>query len=535
MQGNRPASPAGLSRQRSHQRLVVVVLGLSTGQFLGTLSTTLIATALPTISGDLGGQAHLAWIASTTLLAATVAGPILGKLADALGRRGVFLAIVGLYLAGATVAGTSATTTRLIIGLGIQGIGIGGLQVMTQVLLADVTTPRERGRYIGYVATGYGLAAVSGPFIGGHLVGIDWLGWRWCFLGAVPFAIVVCLLVWPTLPRGRSRTAAGKRLDILGMVMVACAAASLLTLVTFAGRALPWISPATLGLLAALFGSIALLVAAERRATDPVLPGRMLRTRPIQWCVLTSMLTSGVLYVLLFLIPQYLQVARGVSPSSSGTMLLPFLATQVLSTLLLGTLIARRGSWKPYLVGGSATVSAGVAILALTRGNSADAGLVVGMVLVGIGLGGTAQVLMAVAQSQASPHDLGVTTSLITFARSFGAALGVTLIGAIISARVHALLPTVLSANGLPSDTSVPLGSPKEISVLPAAVREAVSDAYATAFHDALLIILPLVLLAPIMAGRVRAPALADVRHHERPDRHHAASPSERQNLEQRP
>ncbi|MEV5559284.1 MFS transporter [Nonomuraea wenchangensis] len=483
------------------------MLGLAAGQFVATLSTTVIATALPTISGDLGGQSQLAWLASATLLAATIAGPLVGKLADVLGRRRVFLAAVVTYAVGAVVSGTSSATEQLLGGLAVQGVGIGGLLVMTQVLLADLTTPRERGRYVGYVAFGYGAAAVSGPLLGGFLVGLDWLGWRLCFFGTVPIAAIVGAVVSRQIPRSARRS--HRTIDLLGMANLAAVITLFLILVNFAGREVAWTSPVTLVAVAGTLVCAAGLIRVERRAADPVLPGRLLRDRALRLCFAGSVLTSGTMYIALFLLPQFLQVARGVSPSRSGVLMLPLLLTQIAVTPLIGARLSRHGRWKPFVLAGTTSITVGVAILAVARGASADPALPVAMVFIGAGLGSTVQILMAVAQSNAHPEDVGVATSLVTFSRSLGASVGIAVIGAITNARLSSLLPRQLGNAGVPAavvaeTSSRVTGSPEAIAELPERIQLAVRGAYALAFHEAFAWALPVVACGPMIALLIR-------------------------------
>ncbi|MFC5747874.1 MFS transporter [Actinomadura rugatobispora] len=490
---------------------LTTITGLASGQFVATLSTTVIATALPTVAGDLGGgQSHVSWIASTTLLAATIAGPIMGKLADVLGRRRVFLATALLYVTGAAIAGSATTTVQLIAGLAVQGIGIGGLLVMTQVLLGDLTTPRERGRYIGYVVMGYGTAAVSGPLIGGHLVGLGPSGWRLCFLGAVPLAVLVCALVLRGLPpEGRGT---GRSVDFAGMVCLVGTTVCMLLIVTFCGRTIPWSSPGTAALAAAAVLFAALLVRAERTAADPVLPPRLLRSRPFLICAAASMVTSGVMYVALFLLPQYMQIAQGVTPARSGTLMLPLLLSQIVTTPLVGAPLSRFGVWKPFALAGTSLILAGALLLASIRGAGATAALPAAMILIGLGLGSTVQILMMVAQTHAAASDLGITTSLITFARSFGAATGVALVGAIVTARVTDLLPGRLAEAGIGAPDRAGagdlIGAPETVSALPEPFRQAIAEVYAAAFHDAFSWSLVVVLCGPALIAMLRGPRL---------------------------
>lgn len=488
-----------------------VILGLTAGQFVATLSTTVIATALPTISGELGGQSHLSWIASTTLLAATIAGPILGKLADVLGRRWVFLSTALVYVLGAAVAGTSATMEQLIVGLGIQGIGIGGLAIMTQVLLADVTTPRERGKYIGYLIAGYGAAAVSGPLIGGYLVGIDVLGWRLCFLGAIPIAAGVCAAVYRSLPPGGR--AEGRSVDLFGMSMLAATTVCFLLVVTFVGREVSWGSPASLAILVALVSFLALLVRAEQRAADPVIPARLLRNRTFLTCAAVSVITSGVMYIALFYLPQFLQIARNVTPERSGTLMLPMLVTQIITAPIVGRITSRHGNWKPLAVTGPVLMTAAFALLGTIRDDSTTT-VTIAMMLIGCGLGCTLQSLMAVAQTSSHHLDLGVATSMITFSRSLGSTTGIAIFGAFSSAHISTNLPARLHAAGVentsPTGIEKLLGTPAAISRLPDDVREAIAGAYATAFHSTFLWATLIVATAPLLVLSLRNVRLGD-------------------------
>lgn len=464
-----------------------VLSGALVALFVGSLTNTIVGIALPTIAGELGGQDQLPWVASAALLTMTVATPLWGKAADRRGPRPLLLAALGVFTAGSLVAGCAPTMGVLIAGRALQGVGAGGALALTNALVATLVPARERGRYTGWFGVSFGTASVAGPLIGGLLVGLPGLGWRWCFLGVIPVALVAAALVRLAPHRVPGRPRGG--VDLLGGALLTSAATGLVVLLSAGGRAWPWPSwpTAALGLLVLALAGAALWQ--ERRAADPVLPPRLFRSRSLSLACATSFLVGAVMFGGIIYLPQYLQLVRGHDATTSGLLMLPQVGTTIAASALSGWLITRTGRWKVFPAVGCALVTVGVLMLSPIAPDTSPWWLAGAMAVLGVGTGLTQQVLVLVAQNAAGPGDVGVAGAAATFSRTLGGAVGVAAFGAMISARLRSGLPAGADSREL-------LGTPERVAELPAAVARSLRASYTAGLGSVFLVALPLALLA---------------------------------------
>ena len=341
--------------QLGQRQILIIMTGLMLGMFLAALDQTIVATALPTIAGDLHSLSRLSWVVTAYLLASTVSTPLWGKLGDQYGRKIFFQAAIVIFLIGSALAGLSQTMTELIIFRAIQGIGGGGLMVGAQTIIGDVVPPRERGRYQGFFGAVFGVTSVVGPLIGGFFV--DNLSWRWVFYVNLPIGVIALIVVAAVLPGRRGR--GQHSIDYLGTVMIGGAASSLVLLTSLGGVTYPWGSGPviTLGVLAVVF-AIGFVVV-ERRAAEPVLPLHLFRHRVFSAAGAIGFVVGFAMFGALTYLPQYFQVVRGVSPTISGLRLLPLMAGLLLTSIGTGQLITRRGRYKVFPVFGTAVMTVG--------------------------------------------------------------------------------------------------------------------------------------------------------------------------------
>ncbi|MEU8685505.1 MDR family MFS transporter [Streptomyces sp. NPDC048611] len=462
-----------------NRRLFAVMTAAVVAMLLAALDSLILGTAMPTIVGELGGLEHLSWVASAYMLATAATTPIWGKLGDMYGRKGVFLASIGLFLAGSMVSGLAQSMGQLIGFRVLQGLGSGGLMVGALSLIGELVTPRERGKFQAMSSAVMGVAMVGGPLVGGFLT--DHLGWRYCFYLNVPLGLAAFATIAVSLKLPKKRSQAP--IDYLGAALVAAVITSLLLVTTWGGTQYDWTSPVIIGLIAVAVAGAFALMAVERRAVAPVLPLTIFRSANFSWANVVSFLFGFVMVAAMTFLPIYQQTVQGASASSAGLLMLPLLLGMVGTNTFVGQLIAKQGNFKLYAVVGGALLLGG--ILLLSTMDTGTGRLVPGiyMAVFGVGLGLLMQVTLSVAMESVEMKDLGVASSTVTLTRTIGGAFGVSLAGIIFNDRISAGMGTEGGATG----GAVNRLSAESLLKLPEPVREAYEKAVAEGTHWAFL------------------------------------------------
>ncbi|MER7930698.1 MDR family MFS transporter [Streptomyces sp. NPDC096057] len=437
---------------------------------LAALDQTIVSTALPRIAEDLDGFDDIAWVSAAYLLASTAVTPLWGKLGDMFGRKRLYLASTSIFLIASVACGLAGSLPQLIGARVLQGVGGGGMIVLTFALVGDIVAPGERGRYQGMFGSVYGVASIVGPLLGGLFT--DLLSWRWAFLVNLPFGIVALAVAARTLPK--ATRGARARIDYLGATVLAAIATGLV-LVTSFGERWGWGSPGIVGLIAATVVLAALLVPVERRAAAPVLPPSMLGSRTVVFSSLIGFLANAAMFAVLVYLPTYLQIVRGVSATLSGVHMLPLVAGLVVSQSLAGRWAAHAGRLRMILLAGLAANLAGLLLLGTIGAATGTVLLSVYFLITGVGIGMVPMVVLTTVQNSVPAADLGAASAVVTFARSIGAAFGVAVFGTLLNTGFADRTRTLPTAGGFDA------ARPDSIGALPGALRETALDAFAHA------------------------------------------------------
>ena len=502
-------APAGTPM--THRQIMEALTGLLLGMFVAILSSTVVSNALPEIISDLGGgQSAYTWVVTATLLAMTATTPLWGKLADLFSKKLLVQIALIIYVAGSIVAGLSTSSGMLIACRVVQGVGVGGLSALAQIVMAAMISPRERGRYSGYLGAVFAVATVGGPLLGGVITDTSWLGWRWCFYVGVPFAIIALFVLQKTLKLPVVKR--DVKVDWSGAFFISAAVSLLLLWVTFAGDKYDWISWQTWTMLAGTVVLTALFLLVESKASEPIIPLRLFRNRTITLASAASLFVGIGMFAGTVFFSQYFQLARDKSPTMSGVMTIPMIAGLFLSSTVSGQVITKTGRWKAWLVSGGFLLTAGLGLLGTIRYDTEYWHIAVYMLVMGLGIGMMMQNLVLATQNQVAPADLGAASSVVTFFRSLGGAIGVSALGAVLGNRVTHYVKDGLADLG-PEGAALGHGGTggggiPDLDALPAPLRTVMEVAYGHGVADVFLYAAPAALVAFLLTLFIKEVAL---------------------------
>ncbi|NLG54203.1 MAG: MFS transporter [Rhodococcus sp.] len=464
----------------THRQILQALIGLLAGLFTTLLSSTIVTTALPTIIADLdGSQTAFTWIVTSALLANAASTPIWGKFADLFNKKLMVQIALIIFVIGSIIAGFASNITIMLVARVIQGIGMGGLTALVVAIIGSIVSPRERGRYSGYMGAVMAVAMSGGPILGGVIVDSP-LGWRWTFFVCVPLALVALVLLQFTLHLEDSRPGSVS-IDWLGATLLTAGVSILLIWVSFAGKAdyYAWFSLESALLVGGGIALLALTIYVESRAKDPIIPLKIVTERTTALAIIASVAVGIGLFGALTFLGQYFQTARGFSPTAAGLLTLPMVVGMLSGSIVSGQLITRFGKWKPFVLGGSILLVIGLGYLGTLDHESPLVPVSIAMMVVGLGMGSLMQNLVLAVQNTVSVANIGAASSSVAFFRMFGGAVGVSVLGSILASRVATLSHDGLERLGI--DTSGSSGGGLDVNALPAPVQEVIRHAYGDA------------------------------------------------------
>jgi MFS family permease len=481
-----------------HRVIMRSISGLLIGTFFATLSTNILATALPRILASLRVSVDgYTWVVTAYILMLTVSVPVWGKLADLWDQKRLLQLTIALYLAGSVIGGCATSSLVLIIGRSVQGLGTGGLAALGQVVLASLIAPRQRGRYSGYSGAVFALGTVAGPLIGGALVVTPLLNWRACFLVSVPFGLMSLLLISRNLhlpPTARREV----HVDVLGALLVVADASVILVWVSLAGTKFPWWGWQTAVAAAGVVVLTCSFAATEFRIAEPIVRLTLFQDRSVALAAAASFFSGIVAFATPLFLAQYFQLGHGLTPFESGLATMPAIAGIFLATWGAGRLITLSGRMKPFLVVGAVCQIAGVAALAAVASQGSVATMIGPMFVTGLGIGVLQQNVVLLVQNIIPAADLGAGSGITQFSRFLGGALGVSVLGAVSAMRVARHVTAGLRAARLPVPPGLSVDVPN-LRVMPQIAAAIYEHGYAHAFADTFGVLAPF-LAVPLVA-----------------------------------
>jgi EmrB/QacA subfamily drug resistance transporter len=493
------------------RRIWIIFAALIAGMLLSSLDQTIVSTAMPTIVGQLGGVEHQVWVTTAYLLATTIVMPVYGKFGDVLGRRRLFLIAIALFTIASIGCAFAGDFTQLVIFRAIQGLGGGGLMILSQTIIADIVPASERGKYLGPLGAIFGLSAVGGPLLGGFFV--DHLTWQWAFYINIPVGIAAFAIAWFTLTLPNKKATAP--IDVLGVLLLSAFTTCLIFFTDFGGDSAhgwgaieTWIFGAGLVVAALLF----LLV--ESRAKDPIIPLALFRN-PIFMNATAIGLTLGLgMFAAIGFVPTFLQMSSGTSAAASGLLMLPMMVGLIGTSILSGIAITRTGRYRLFPILGTLITAAAMVAMTTLAADTPIWLICVYLFVFGAGLGLIMQVVVLVSQNSVGPAMIGTATSTNNYFREVGAALGTAVFGTIFTTRLTDNLKDVFTSAGASASDAANSTStldPQALNALPHALHNGVVTAYADALAPVFWYLLPFIGIAFVLSLFLKQIPLSDV------------------------
>jgi len=495
--------------------VLAVFAGLMLGSLIASLNLTLVAPALPTIVSELGGLADYSWIPISAMLASTIVVPVAGKLSDIYGRKPLYMTGVVVFALGSMLSGLAPNFWFLVFARFVQGAGMGFLMPLSQAIIGDIISPRERGKYQGVMGASFGLASIVGPAAGGFIT--QYYSWRWLFFVNVPFAALTLVVValYMHVPNERRRHA----LDIGGSVTLSLGVTCALLATVWGGTQFAWSSWQIIALYAGAVVLLAAFVWFEMRAEEPVLPLHLFKSSIFTFSNIASIGVAMTMFGAIYFLPVFVQGVIGNSVTSSGAILVPMLVAMILTSVVSGQIISRTGRYKVPLIIGTALMGVGYVILGTMNVDTTNVTVVVAMVVIGLGLGTAMQTYTLVVQNSVSRQDMAVATSTTQLSRSIGAAIGLAILGTILTQGMASAMPKYLPPAALAKLQATGAGSagalfdPSQLSHLSPAIEAGIRHGLADALHPVFIAGIPIIAVALVATFLIRELPLRQTAH----------------------
>ena len=545
MSSHEKKTEAEKSAPLTHKEIMFVLSGLMVGMLLAALDQTIVSTALKRIVEDFNGLTHYTWVVTAYLLTSTASTPLYGKISDLYGRRPVFQFAIVTFLIGSFAAGAAQSMTQLIAFRAIQGLGAGGLMSLTFVIIGDIVSPRERGKYQGYFGAVWGLSSVAGPLLGGffsdraHLFGVT--GWRWIFYINLPFGIAALVITTASLHIPKIKRE--HKIDYLGALLMVSGVSSLLLATSVYGpetapRGLDglikagvkasdygWTSPKTLTAFGIALALLVVFLFHEKRAPEPILPLDLFKNHTVSLTSVLGFVIGAGMFGAIVMLPLYLQVVKGNSATVSGLKLIPFMLGIVSMSIFSGKMISKHGHYKRYPIIGLSVMTVGLFLLSTLKENTPFWQLSIYAIMIGAGLGLSMQTIVIALQNAVDFKDMGVATSANTFFRSIGSTIGVALFGTIYANRLAHYLPIAVNSLQAKNPATLAGADPAKFAQLKnntavlktftPELQHSIYHAFVQSFHVVFLSAAPVTAIGFVLALFLReAPLRTSAAHH---------------------
>jgi EmrB/QacA subfamily drug resistance transporter len=509
-----PKTAAELETDAANRRHILLIFaGLMVTMLLASLDQTIFSTALPTIVGDLHGVDQQLWVTTAYILASTIMLPVYGKLGDLIGRKGLFIGAIAIFIVGSIVGGLATDMTSLIVGRAIQGLGGGGLMLLSQAIIADVVPARQRGRYMGVMGGVFALSSVAGPLLGGYFT--DGPGWRWGLWMNVPLGIlaIASAIFFLRLPKN---TKGVPRIDFAGMGLLALASTGVVLITVWGGTTYKWDSLTIMALIAATVIAAVLFVLVERKAPEPIMPLHLFRQANFNLTTGAGLIIGVAMFGALGYLPTFLQMVTGVDATQAGLLLIPLMAGLLVTSVASGQFVSKTGRYKFLPIIGTAITAVALGLLSTMSPTMPVWQICAYLAIMGIGLGMAMQILILIVQNTFANSEVGTATASNNYFRQIGASIGSAVVGSVFVANLQHLLAVRLpSAGSAASGGATNSFTPEAVKALPSAVRTIIVGAYSDALTPVFLYMVPLMLIATVLLFFVKEKALATTIEHE--------------------
>jgi len=478
------------------RHILLIFAGLMVTMLLASLDQMIFSTALPTIVGELDGVNHMLWVTTAYILASTITLPVYGKVGDLIGRKGLFIAAISIFIVGSVIGGLAHDMTWLIAGRAVQGLGGGGLLILAQAIIADVAPARERGKYMGIMGGVFAISSVAGPLLGGWFT--DSIGWRWAFWMNVPLGLlaIASAVFFLRLPKNTNRNPS---IDLAGMTLLAVASTCLVLMTTWGGNTYDWNSPVIIGLIIGALVAGGLFVMVQRRAAEPVMPLHLFKERNFNLTTIVGLIIGVAMFGALAYLPTYLQMVTGANATQAGLLMIPLMAALLITSVASGQLVSRTGRYKALPMIGMVLVAASLFLLSTMTPDLAVWVICSYLALMGLGLGMSMQILILIVQNTFPVTEVGTATASNNYFRQIGASLGSAIVGSLFVAKLTQLLSERMPAGAASASGGENSLTPAVVRDMPAGIKNVIVSSYNDALTPIFLYMVPLVIVGLIL------------------------------------